>query len=90
MFNILQFIFATTTLFWVSGIPIEVDGKTFKIAILFSNCFLTLSTEEFFDLQLYDIKQPDDLYLGQGHLVSYWHTGTQQHDCHFILLQFTL
>jgi len=25
MFNILQFIFATTTLFWVSGIPIEVD-----------------------------------------------------------------
>jgi len=28
MFNILQFIFATTTLFWVSGIPIEVDEST--------------------------------------------------------------
>ena len=39
MFNILQFIFATTTLFWVSGIPIEVDGKTFLIDILFSNWF---------------------------------------------------
>ena len=35
MFNILQFIFATTTLFWVSGIPIQVDGKTSFSKLIF-------------------------------------------------------
>ena len=55
MFNILQFIFATTTLFWVSGIPIEVDGKTFYFQIdLYSLLW-------FFDLRLFEVKYPDDL-----------------------------
>ena len=55
MFNILQFIFATTTLFWVSGIPIEVDGKTIYFQIdLYSLLW-------FFDLRLFEVKYPDDL-----------------------------
>ena len=53
MFNILQFIFATTTPFWVFAIPIEVDGKNFYFQIvLYFLCF--------FDPRMLEVKSKID------------------------------